>query len=1217
MDNIYLIVLQSMQLSVVFFLIIFACNSKLSNAVGTGSLSDDRFVTANKSLRLIAGGFFFNLVYLYLEIRSRIQNSDLSARHILIFDVLTTVCFVMGAMFMRADTASKRRAATLSVRCTILLLAALIVLYFNWNKGKYYTLLFYLFNFAGYGLTTYYLYRKMVIRKETDPQPERNLYVFSGFLVWSFLQLLTPVLSLIIDDLKKYETSIHLFGFSSSILCKGIILFGLYDFVAKAARYATEKLEERTEELKQKTVELKKNVQLLENQSERLRQLYKLIDNVYALRENDKLIGSMLGHLTDSPIFNFDYAIFYEVDRFQEFIAHKEGRSRAKTGYGIEAIEKWVGGDVLSLDHHEILSKTAGLKQKFHVKGNIVNGIAVDLEEKDCILNKGAYDQYQHNRLDRIFIPVVGRDLALDAKTTELSMINQEVIAVIEAGFNMEMPHYNPSALSDMEPELLFYLKDLYNCYVRNRSIEELQAIKKDIELFEKDATHIGFMDEILRKCARELNADMGDVSFLSMDGTAFWLEGSLTFGKDLTIKKLKEIRSKATSSRIGIFRHVINTKEPYYSNDVAGDPHYIYGLENVQSMLCVPLIYGDTILGALNLYSYQPDHFSDLKQGYVSKVVDCSIGVFHRLKLFGAVRSLVIPYSIYDTQKIYKATFDLISKYYACPYFAIWEGNEENNRIYKVAYASSNMQLQEYSGVSDFSKDVYNLKKLRVVSFDDIEESELNRLEEGVKSGFKSIIYVPLGKSKGISRFITLFSKVKLGDLFPEDKIFFGQLAAKLILSLNFADLFGFFDKLTSERYDRDVNVILEEFTADIKRIAGADILLLFTYEEEQRIFKKSISPKGILKDERLRERLDSAEITGNDFSHSIIQNGSQWIENEQQYLKYRQEQTEWKGWGVFEQDFWQREKIKSLAAIRIEFDKRPLGVMFFNYRDEHQYFDMDADNDNAKIAAENQALIQLLANLIGRVIKVSTTLEKERLYWEDRTVETLLLAKSEVAIGMIHNIKNVHYIVSGRYEMLKTHLNGKGDKSDKIQPELLNALGEAIFGFEADYLLYRDYLNISQFRVDTYSAAEMFNDFTRLFQYMKGKRNPMLKIEVPETLTLDCDRALFTHVLINIIKNAIEADATNIKVKVIEADSTRKYRVIEIQDDGSGISEKDKPKIFQPNYTTKKQGTGMGLPVCRTVVEKHGGRIDFISNQNKNKKSHTIFSIYLPVIK
>ncbi|WP_447640092.1 MULTISPECIES: sensor histidine kinase [Chitinophagaceae] len=120
-------------------------------------------------------------------------------------------------------------------------------------------------------------------------------------------------------------------------------------------------------------------------------------------------------------------------------------------------------------------------------------------------------------------------------------------------------------------------------------------------------------------------------------------------------------------------------------------------------------------------------------------------------------------------------------------------------------------------------------------------------------------------------------------------------------------------------------------------------------------------------------------------------------------------------------------------------------------------------------------------------------------------------------------------------------------------------------------------------------------------------------ITLEMPEEETIIvADRMQIHRLLTNLIKNAIEAasDKTDKRIaikQVVENDRT----IVSITDNGSGISEDMKDKIFVPNFTTKSSGTGLGLAICKGICERAGGTIYFESTIG----SGTTFFVSLPL--
>jgi two-component system sensor kinase FixL len=94
--------------------------------------------------------------------------------------------------------------------------------------------------------------------------------------------------------------------------------------------------------------------------------------------------------------------------------------------------------------------------------------------------------------------------------------------------------------------------------------------------------------------------------------------------------------------------------------------------------------------------------------------------------------------------------------------------------------------------------------------------------------------------------------------------------------------------------------------------------------------------------------------------------------------------------------------------------------------------------------------------------------------------------------------------------------------------------------------------------------------------------------------------DRVQIQQVIINLLRNAVEAmrgvKTAELKVRVrLKPDG---FTEVSVADTGSGINEELRGRLFEPFMTTKKEGMGVGLSICRTIVEAHGGSIEASNN-------------------
>ena len=90
--------------------------------------------------------------------------------------------------------------------------------------------------------------------------------------------------------------------------------------------------------------------------------------------------------------------------------------------------------------------------------------------------------------------------------------------------------------------------------------------------------------------------------------------------------------------------------------------------------------------------------------------------------------------------------------------------------------------------------------------------------------------------------------------------------------------------------------------------------------------------------------------------------------------------------------------------------------------------------------------------------------------------------------------------------------------------------------------------------------------------------------------------DPALLKHAVTNVLRNAVEAVGETGTVTIstrTAATALRNFGVIDITDSGPGIRKDDLERIFQPFFTTKSKGTGLGLPIASRILEAHGGEL------------------------
>jgi C4-dicarboxylate-specific signal transduction histidine kinase len=135
-------------------------------------------------------------------------------------------------------------------------------------------------------------------------------------------------------------------------------------------------------------------------------------------------------------------------------------------------------------------------------------------------------------------------------------------------------------------------------------------------------------------------------------------------------------------------------------------------------------------------------------------------------------------------------------------------------------------------------------------------------------------------------------------------------------------------------------------------------------------------------------------------------------------------------------------------------------------------------------------------------------------------------------------------------------------------------------------------------------------------LAQYQLRRSEILVETRLGHDLPLvRCDRVQLQQVLLNLIINAIEA-MTGIKERpraltIVSASDGPDSVSVEVRDSGTGLDPEHAPHLFEPFYTTKAEGLGIGLSISRSILEAHGGRLSAAANAPHG----TVFSFSLPV--
>jgi two-component system nitrogen regulation sensor histidine kinase NtrY len=157
-----------------------------------------------------------------------------------------------------------------------------------------------------------------------------------------------------------------------------------------------------------------------------------------------------------------------------------------------------------------------------------------------------------------------------------------------------------------------------------------------------------------------------------------------------------------------------------------------------------------------------------------------------------------------------------------------------------------------------------------------------------------------------------------------------------------------------------------------------------------------------------------------------------------------------------------------------------------------------------------------------------------------------------------------------------------------------------------------YRQIYSIPQPVKESFRIKEVVEGIKQLFNddCQKGRINFVSKV-FPETLELMADKAMIEQVLINLIKNAIESIDRNTDglIELIVFRNETNNLTIQVKDNGKGISPEVLDDIFVPFFTTKNNGSGIGLSLSRQIMQMHTGTIKVQSEVGKGSTFRLVF--------
>lgn len=244
------------------------------------------------------------------------------------------------------------------------------------------------------------------------------------------------------------------------------------------------------------------------------------------------------------------------------------------------------------------------------------------------------------------------------------------------------------------------------------------------------------------------------------------------------------------------------------------------------------------------------------------------------------------------------------------------------------------------------------------------------------------------------------------------------------------------------------------------------------------------------------------------------------------------------------------------------------------------------------------------LVKALRQKTIEIQRQKEDLEIIVQQKTNE-LLQAEKLAAIGdlgarIAHDIRNPLTIIMNTFEIIKMK-----NRVDEKMSQHYDRVNKAIMRIAHQINDVMDFVKDNPI----HAQKCLFSDI--ISEVLESTKIPdKVKLKIYDSdISLDCDFSKMIAVFKNLLLNAIQATngTGKISIRILERNNSI---IIEIEDSGPKIPDEVIPKIFDPLFTTKQEGTGLGLSVCKKIIEKHAGTITVRNNENFGKT----FSIVLP---
>ncbi len=205
-----------------------------------------------------------------------------------------------------------------------------------------------------------------------------------------------------------------------------------------------------------------------------------------------------------------------------------------------------------------------------------------------------------------------------------------------------------------------------------------------------------------------------------------------------------------------------------------------------------------------------------------------------------------------------------------------------------------------------------------------------------------------------------------------------------------------------------------------------------------------------------------------------------------------------------------------------------------------------------------------------------------------------------------IVHDVSNILQVIMGRLEIAAIKHRYHPVKNDLEQLQ-------SYFLILSQYLQQlRQIAKKKQMEPEIFDVTEAIADTVQVMEKLDTVKAKIIVEKPDHPIYIEMNTFQFRQVLTNLCLNAIEATDRKYHRKIkITVSKEEEYVAISVKDNGCGMDEETKEKIFNPFFTTKKHGIGLGLSIVYSIIRQSGGYIEVDTALEKG----TTFHIYLPV--